>query len=224
MGARTLPRRASLTRTLAFAALPLALMVASREAAAATNAATGSIGLVVALLSLLALYTGSTPAMAGGLMLAVLAVPLLAFVAHRAWQRRRGWRVALPAAGPVLPQVERDALLAMARERFLELQRAWDAADVDALRALTTPEMLEELLAPLEDRGLAPNRTDVLRLEARLVAFDHIGPLELASLEFSGIVRESAERGPVPFREVWMLARSRQQGGDWRLARQQALL
>ena len=83
--------------------------------------------------------------------------------------------------------------------------------------------MFEELAAELPARGPEPNRTEVLALEAHLIAFEAVGPLELASIEFSGVVRESARRGPAPFREVWMLAR-RPGGEDWRLARQQALM
>lgn len=114
-------------------------------------------------------------------------------------------------------------LLRAAREQFLRLQSAWDAADLDTLRRLTTEDMFEELAAELPARGHEPNRTDVLALEAHLIAFECVGPLELASIEFSGVVRESARRGPAPFREVWMLAR--QPGGEtWRLARQQALM
>ncbi|MBX3604265.1 MAG: Tim44 domain-containing protein [Piscinibacter sp.] len=116
-----------------------------------------------------------------------------------------------------------QALLAMARDRFVALQAAWDQADVEALRALTTDGMLDELLAQLPERGDGPNRTDVLALEARLLAHDRLGAIELASFEFSGVVRESPERCATPFREIWMLARDAGEQ-DWRLARQQALL
>ena len=46
----------------------------------------------------------------------------------------------------------------------------------------------------------------------------------LASVEFSGLIRESAEKGAVPFRELWMLAAAKDGAPSWRLARQQALL
>jgi predicted lipid-binding transport protein (Tim44 family) len=45
----------------------------------------------------------------------------------------------------------------------------------------------------------------------------------LASVEFSGFIRESAEHGAVPFRELWMLARTKDEASPWRLARQQSL-
>ena len=114
-------------------------------------------------------------------------------------------------------------LLGTARVQFLDLQSAWDRGDLDALRRLTTPAMFDELTAQLPHRGTDPNRTDVLSLEAHLISHEAVGPMELVSIEFSGMVRESAELGAMPFREVWMLARQ-QPESSWRLARQQALL
>ncbi len=183
-----------------------------------------TIGLASALLVLLAIQSsaGALPAVE---TLGVVALALLglAALAH-------GWRVgrSLPArhAGGAAGWEEscHAGLVTLARAQFVQLQAAWDRGDVAALGALTTAEMLEELLSQLPARGPGPNRTDVLSLEARVLAVDQLGPLELASIEFSGIVCESAERGPMPFREVWMLARPAAQAGPWRLARQQALL
>lgn len=119
---------------------------------------------------------------------------------------------------------ERDRVLDDARRRFVGLQAAWDAGDIGALRGLTTPDMLEELLALLDARGQAPNRTDVVTLNAELLCIEEFGADYLASIEFSGLIRESADAGAVPFRELWMLASPKDDAGDWRLARQQALL
>lgn len=191
----------------------LCLCLASRDAnAAAVAGLNGSIGLVAALLALLALQ--GNPAQFGAASLAIGL--LLIALATLAWRRATAAAAAPAAAGE-------PSLLVMARERFVCLQAAWDRADIDALRALTTDDMLDELLAQLPERGPGPNRTDVLSLEARLIAHESLGLLELASIEFSGVVRESPERGAAPFREIWMLARARGES-DWRLARQQALL
>ncbi len=114
-------------------------------------------------------------------------------------------------------------VLEAARSRFLRLQAAWDAGDVQALGHLTTPDMLQELLPVLNDRGGAPSRTDVITLHAELVGLEELGPAWLASVEFSGLIRESAEQGAVPFRELWMLAAAKDGAPSWRLARQQAL-
>ena len=129
-------------------------------------------------------------------------------------------RSALPAHA----DFDRAQVLDAARTRFLRLQAAWDAGDVHALGHLTTPEMLQELLSVLTTRTGAASRTDVITLHAELLDVEELGAAWLASIEFSGLIRESAEQGAVPFRELWMLASDKSGAPSWRLARQQALL
>ncbi len=192
---------------------PLVLLLAAglhvpAAKASALTALSTSLGLGSALVSLTALRGGASP-------IALAGVGALVF-ASLVWAQRRGGNRAKPRAAE-------QALLAMARERFVVLQAAWDRGDVEALRALTTDGMLDELLDQLPERGPGPNRTDVLSLEARLLAHERLDGLEFASVEFSGLVREGPGRHAAPFREIWMLARSAGEP-DWRLARQQALL
>lgn len=120
-------------------------------------------------------------------------------------------------------------LIDTAREQFLRLQAAWDAGDEAVLAALTTPQMLGELREQMPAPGAPPNRTEVLSLHARLLGVDDLGSVWLASIEFSGTVRESPERPAAPLRELWLMTREQvpfESAGPapWRLARQQALL
>ena len=143
-------------------------------------------------------------------------------------------RMAAPSvapAVPIRPRAEDDAkpvgadatdVLAAARRCFLHLQAAWDAGDVDAMRLLTTEEMLEDLLQQLPMRGPGPNRTDVVTLEAALLGYERVGPRCIASVEFGGMIRESSDRGAVPFKELWMLTRHEGEVSGWRLARHPA--
>lgn len=146
------------------------------------------------------------------------------------WVRggRTAWRDrhARPASRPGLPQgLDAAGLLDTARDQFLRLQAAWDAGDAAVLAALTTPEMLAELREQLPALDGPPNRTEVLSLHARLLGVDDLGSVWLASIEFSGTVRESPERGPAPLRELWLLTREcTSSHAPWRLARQQTLL
>ena len=119
-----------------------------------------------------------------------------------------------------------DARLTALVDRFgrTHAQAAWDAGDVQALGHLTTPDMLQELLLVLGNRVGGPSRTDVITLHATLLDVEELGAAWLASVEFSGLIRESAEQGAVPFRELWMLAAAKDGAPSWRLARQQALL
>ena len=116
------------------------------------------------------------------------------------------------------------SVLAAVNPHFVRLQAAWDVADLATLRALTTPAMYEEIAGQLGQRGEAPNRTDVLTVEAELLRVEQVGRLLLASVQYTGMLRETSERGAVPFKELWMLAYSPDDAAaGWRLARQQAL-
>ena len=124
-------------------------------------------------------------------------------------------------AQPVSPDVE--DFLRVARLSFVELQAAWDAADLRALAALTTDQLLAELQDQLFERGPGPNRTEVLSLDARLLGNEELQEAFVASVEFSGLIRERLDDGAAPFRELWLLANMKTAGRGWRLARVQAL-
>lgn len=131
------------------------------------------------------------------------------------WRRRR-------AAGASARDV--DEFLRVARLSFVKLQAAWDAADLQALAALTTGPLAAELREELEARPPGPNRTEVLTLDARLLAMEELNGACIASVEFSGLIRERLDAGAAPFRELWMLARLNSTPvPGWRLARVQAL-
>jgi len=164
------------------------------------------------------------------------ATMLLAYAAWR-WRSQRpqalaGSMAALARGGALLRSAARTVpvpldgaeVLEAARARFLGLQAAWDAGDVQALGHFTTPDMLQQLLPMLTSRAAGASRTDVVTLHAELLEVVELGAAWLASVEFSGLIRESAEQGAVPFRELWMLAAAKDGAPSWRLARQQALL
>jgi predicted lipid-binding transport protein (Tim44 family) len=122
---------------------------------------------------------------------------------------------------PASPDVE--DFLRVARLSFVELQAAWDAADLRALAALTTEQLLAELQDQLSERGPGPNRTEVLSLDARLLGIEELQEAFVASVEFSGLIRERLDDGAAPFRELWLLANMKAADRGWRLARVQAL-
>lgn len=206
----------------------LAALPASASAAAMTGLST-SVGLAGALVALMASQRGSPASAATVLGLSVLMLLLaVAVIQLRSpgvrflpvFARRRTPRPIL--AREASSDGER-ALLRLARRHFLDVQAAWDEADLAALRRLTTDNLFEELAAQLSERGDSVDRTHVLALEAHLIAHERLGSLELASIEFSGVVRDADRVAAEPLREVWMLTRS-QPGEAWKLARQQALL
>ena len=118
---------------------------------------------------------------------------------------------------------EVDELLRIARLSFVELQAAWDRADVGALGRLATAPMLEELRSQLSERGPSANHTEVVSLDARLLAIEELREAFVASVEFSGLIRERIDAGAAPFRELWLLANVKDDGRGWQLARVQSL-
>jgi predicted lipid-binding transport protein (Tim44 family) len=58
-------------------------------------------------------------------------------------------------------------------------------------------------------------------LDAKLLGIEDLGQAYLASVEFSGMIREDAS-GPQPFREVWNMTKPKS-GGGWLVAGLQAL-
>lgn len=120
-----------------------------------------------------------------------------------------------------------DAFLRSSKANFVSLQDAWDRADIPSLRAMMTDDMLEQIQGQLVERerqsGGQPNKTDVVMIEARLLGIEDLGEGHMASVEFSGMVREDGSAGPNPFREIWSIARAKAGGGGWLVAGVQAL-
>ncbi len=114
------------------------------------------------------------------------------------------------------------AFLAQARARYLELQRALDSGDLQPLRARTDPELYARLQAALDARAAAAGRTEVVTLQVLLVELRARGDAQNASVEFSGLVRNSGWGGAQAVREIWQLARGAG-GGDWILTGIEAL-
>jgi predicted lipid-binding transport protein (Tim44 family) len=116
-----------------------------------------------------------------------------------------------------------DAFLDAAKRNFVVLQQAWDAADLARLGEMMTDDMLANVQAQLAERGDQPNRTDVVTLQATLLGVEDLGAHFLASVEFSGMIREEISAGASPFREIWNLTKSHNAGSGWLLAGVQAL-
>lgn len=117
--------------------------------------------------------------------------------------------------------------LKSAKANYISLQAAWDKSDINALRAMMTDNMLKEIQAQLSEReaqaGGAANVTDVVMIEAQLLGIEDRGTEYMASVEFSGMVREDVSAGPSPFREVWNMTKPKSGAGGWLVAGVQAL-
>ena len=120
-----------------------------------------------------------------------------------------------------------DGFLKAAKNNFVTLQAAWDKSDIQSLRAMMTDDMLGEIRSQLADReahtGGPANQTDVVMIDASLLGIEDLGDNYMASVEFSGMIREDASAGPRPFREVWNMTKPKSGSSGWLVAGVQAL-
>lgn len=105
-----------------------------------------------------------------------------------------------------------------AKTNFVRMQAAWDKADSSDIREFTTPEMYAELKMQLTERGASANHTDVVTLEAELLGIESNSNEHLASVRFSGMIREAEQAAAEPFNEIWVLSKPVSGNGGWMLA------
>jgi predicted lipid-binding transport protein (Tim44 family) len=149
------------------------------------------------------------------LMIALLVFAVLAvFRALRRPQAQAAQYAGLPGQGYVpvpaggTPRGSRpdwfedEPFLRAARGHFIRLQDAYDRGDLDDIREYTTPEIFAEISLQIQERGTAKNRTDVVQLEASLVDVVTEGNLVVASVRFSGLIREEEGGSTQPLDEI----------------------
>ena len=134
---------------------------------------------------------------------------------------------ALASNWNVPPDFDVQGFLAAAKRNFVTLQAAWDCSDISSLRAMMTDEMLAEIRSQLAEREAenpgGVNQTDVLMIDAQLLGLEDLGDGYMASVEFSGMIREEATASPSPFREVWNMTKPKSGHSGWLVAGVQAL-
>jgi len=120
-----------------------------------------------------------------------------------------------------------EGFLKAAKTNFVTLQAAWDKSDINSLRAMMTDEMLKEIQSQLAEReahtGGPVNQTDVVMIDAKLLGIEDLGDDYMASVEFSGMIREEPSASPNPFREVWNMTKPKNGASGWLVAGVQAL-
>ena len=123
------------------------------------------------------------------------------------------------SAGP--PGVPADfdvtGFLRNAKVYFIRLQAAWDAKNLDDIREFTTPEVFAEIKMQIDEEKGAQNKTEIVTQEAELLGIDTTAADYLASVRFTGTIRENA--GAVePFVEVWNFTKPKDGRTGWLLA------
>lgn len=95
-----------------------------------------------------------------------------------------------------------DQFLREAKIKFTRLQAAYDDKNLQDLQDFTAPEVFAEIKMQLDERGNAYNKTEIINLEAELLDLSKQTNTFIASVRFSGSVRE--DNGPVSqLNEIW---------------------
>jgi predicted lipid-binding transport protein (Tim44 family) len=94
----------------------------------------------------------------------------------------------------------KEAFLRQAKVLFIRLQAAYDTANLSDIQEFTTPEVFAEIRLQIQERSAQENVTEVVTLNAELL---EEGYGDLASVRFSGFIRETRGGPSLPFAEIW---------------------
>lgn len=111
-----------------------------------------------------------------------------------------------------------DGFLRQAKLNFIRLQAANDRGDMEDVRQFCSPEMAAEIQMQFQERNQLAQETDVVQLDAELLDVSTEAKRALASVRFSGLIREEADAAPEAFSEVWHLTKPLDGSQGWHIA------
>lgn len=101
------------------------------------------------------------------------------------------------------PDFKVEPFLRNAKLSFIRLQAAHDIGDVNDIREYTTPEMLAEISMQIQERGNTQQKSEVMFVDANLLNVETSSDSAIASVRFTGQMRELPDGEPEAFDEVW---------------------
>lgn len=111
-----------------------------------------------------------------------------------------------------------DGFLRQAKLNFIRLQAANDRGDMEDIRQFCSPEMAAEIQMQYQERNQLVQETDVVQLDAELLDVSIDAGEAMASVRFSGLIREEAGAAAEAFSEVWHLSKPVDGSRGWRIA------
>ena len=104
-----------------------------------------------------------------------------------------------------------------AKKFFVTMQGVFDKGDVAGLREYCSDEVVDHLKTEIESRGNTVNRTDVVTLDAQLIGFETDVDEQIATVAFTGMLREEQDAAAAEINELWIMSRP-VSGGGWVLS------
>jgi predicted lipid-binding transport protein (Tim44 family) len=96
-----------------------------------------------------------------------------------------------------------EPFLRNAKASFIRLQAAHDIGDINDIREYTTPEMLAEISMQIQEREDTQQKSEVMFIDANLLDIETNNDSAIASVRFTGQMRELPDGEPEAFDEVW---------------------
>jgi len=90
-----------------------------------------------------------------------------------------------------------------AKASFIRLQAAHDRGDINEIRDFTTAEMLAEISEQMQERGDTQQKSEVMFIDANLLEVETTEDMAIASVRFTGQLRELPNGEPEAFDEIW---------------------
>jgi predicted lipid-binding transport protein (Tim44 family) len=125
---------------------------------------------------------------------------------------------AAPAARYFPAGFDAEGFAQQARRNFVRLQEANDRADLAALREMMTPQLYAEIEAQIRSRGGEAQQTEVVTLDAQVIEVVTEGDHHIASVRFSGLMKDEPGAQPESFSEVWHLQKPVSGSSGWLMA------
>lgn len=123
---------------------------------------------------------------------------------------------AAPASAQTIPSdFDVEGFVRVAKLNFIRLQTANDNKNLDDIREFVSPEMFAEIKLQMDERGNTPQQTDVVTLNAELLEVLSEERRHIASVHFSGMIREEIGAAAAPFDEVWHLTKPLDGSRGW---------
>ncbi len=100
-----------------------------------------------------------------------------------------------------------EGFLRISKLNFIRLQAANDAGNLEDIREFVSPELFAEIKLQFDERGKGTQQTDVVTLNAELLEVVSEADRHIASVRFTGMIREDAGAAALAFDEVWNLSK-----------------
>jgi len=130
-----------------------------------------------------------------------------------------GGSAAAAAVASTLPaDFDAEGFARNAKVNFIRLQAANDSRNLEDVREYTTPELFAEIKMNWMEEGSAPQKTDVVSLNAEVIDVTEEAGRYIVSVRFTGLLREEANAAPEPIDEIWHLTKPLTGDAGWVVA------